>query len=209
VSTHPAETSLAAPISNGTIARFMIACAVGFVAGALTLWSVPHLPFALEPLGNSAGPWVLVAFAVALSARRTGEAMVLAVVALAALVFGFYVAEAYRGWPVSRHQVVFWLMASVVIGPLVGAAAGWLRHGALAQAGLGAGVLGGLLAGEAVYGLSVLKFSTPSDYWHVQFFVGVALAVVLAARRGIGALALSATACVTVGLCTLVIYQLP
>jgi len=95
---------------------------VGWVVGAATEWSVPHLPFSLEPLGNTAAPWILVACAMALTARRIGESLLLAVVTLVALVLGFYVAEALRGWPVSRHQVEFWFAASVAIGPLVGLA---------------------------------------------------------------------------------------
>jgi Family of unknown function (DUF6518) len=200
----------------GVVARLALAVVVGLAVGGLTEWSVPHLPFSLEPLANSAAPWVLVAFAVALTARRTGESLLLAVVTLLALVVGFYFVEAGRGWGVSRHQVVFWSVASVVIGPLVGLAAGWLRNAGRTRAALGAGVLGGLLAGEAVYGLAELRFSTPVDYWHVQFVLGLALAIALPLWRSrrylrgrISALAVSLTACTMVGLATLAAYQVP
>jgi hypothetical protein len=102
--------------------------AVGLAVGAVTEWSVPHLPFSLEPPGNSAAPRVLVAFAVALTARRMGESLMLAMVAVLALVLGFYVVEACRGWGVSHHQVALWSVASGVIRPLVGLTADWLRH---------------------------------------------------------------------------------
>lgn len=201
---------------SGTAARLTLAVVVGSAAGAVTEWSVPHLPFALEPLGNSAGPWVLVTFALALTARRLGESLMLAVLTLLALVAGFYVAEAYRGWAVSWHQVGLWSVASVAIGPLVGLAAGWLRHAARTAGALGAGVLGGLLAGEAEYGLTVIKLSSPADYWHVQFVLGVGLALGLTLWRSrrhlLGsapALAVSMAACTTVGLATLAVYQLP
>jgi hypothetical protein len=197
-------------------ARLTLAAGVGLPAGALTEWSVPHLPFSVEPLGNSAAPWVLVAFVVALTARRTGESLVLAVVALVGLVLGFYLAEAYRGWPVSRHQVVFWSVASVVVGPLVGLAAGWLRHAGRTAGALGGGVIGGLLVGEAVYGLTKLKLSSPSGYWRVQFISGVGLAVGLTLWRSrrhrlgsVYAVATSLAACAVVGLCTLTAYQVP
>ena len=81
---------------------------------------VLRVSFDLVPLTNSAAPWVLVAVAVALTARRIDEAVILAVVTLLALVLGFYLAQATRGWAVSRHQVAFWLLASFVAGPLVG-----------------------------------------------------------------------------------------
>jgi hypothetical protein len=197
-------------------ARLGLALVIGFAAGAATEWSVPHLPFSLEPLGNAAGPWVIVAFAVALTARRVSEALILAVVTFLALVLGFYVAEAIRGWPVSRHQVVFWFAASFAAGPLVGLAAGWLRHGDRLAGALGAGVLGGILVGEAIYGLTELKFSTPTTYWHVQLVLGVLLGVGLTLWRfrrhllgivpGLAA-ALAAGAVVALG--TVVAYKVP
>jgi hypothetical protein len=192
----------------------ILAAAVGFAAGALTGWSVPHLPFYLEPLGNTAAPWVLVAFAVALGGRRVRESLVLAVVTLFTLVLGFYAAEALHGWPVSGHQVGLWSVACVVVGPVVGLAAGWFRHAGRTWRALGAGVLGGLLAGEAIYGHTALRFSSPADYWYVQFFVGVGLAVGLTLWRScrdllgtVQALAVSLAGCAMVGLGAIVAFQ--
>jgi Family of unknown function (DUF6518) len=187
---------------------------IGSAAGAVTEWSVPHLPFSLEPLGNAAGPWVVLAFAVALTGRRIGESLLLAVLTLLALVLGFYVVEAVRGWGVSRHQVELWSVASVAIGPLVGLAAGWLRYAGRRTAAIGAGALGGVLAGEAVWGLTGLRFSSPADYWHVQLVLGVGFAVGLPlwrARRNlrgsVSALAVSLAAGTVVGLATLGAYH--
>jgi hypothetical protein len=212
----PAPKSFPVSIRSRMAARLTLAAGVGLAVGAATEWSVPHLPFFLEPLGNTAAPWILVAGAVALTAQRIGESLMLAVITLVALVLGFYVAEAYRGWPVSRHQVEFWSAASVVVGPLVGLAAAWLRHARHTTAALGAGVLGGLLAGEAVYGLTKLKFSSPAHYWHVQLTLGVGLAVGLTLWRSrrhllssLPSLAVSLATCTMVGLGTLAVYQVP
>jgi Family of unknown function (DUF6518) len=195
-------------------ARLGLAAAVGLAAGALTEWSVLHVPFSLEPLGNTAAPWVLVAFAVALTARRVGESLLLAVITLIALVLGFYVTQACRGWSVSRHQVEFWFVASVALGPLVGVAADWLRHSGRMRAALAAGGLGGVVAGEAVYGLTGLKFSSPADYWDVQFVLGVGLALGWTLWRSrhqllgsVSALAVSLAACTMVGLGTVAAYH--
>jgi hypothetical protein len=194
--------------------RLALAVAVGLAAGALTEWLVPHLPFSLEPLGNSAAPWVLVAFVVALTARGMRESLMLAVVTLLALVLGFYVVEAGRGWGVSRQQVALWCVASAAIGPLVGLAAGWVRHPGRMTAPLGAGILGGLLAGEALWGLTGLRLSSPARYWHVQLVLGVGLAVGLTLwrsrrrlRGSIPALAMSLAAGALVGLATLAAYN--
>jgi hypothetical protein len=197
-------------------ARLALAVVVGFAVGAATEWSVPHLPFSLEPLGNTAAPWVLVAFVVALTARRSQESLMLAVVTLLALVLGFYVAEAIRGWPVSRHQIAFWFLAAFVAGPLVGLAADWLRSGRPLAAGLGAGIVGGVLVGEAVYGIRKLRFSSPAGYWHVQLVVGIVLAVGLTLWRcrrhlvdGVPALAVTLATGAVIALATLVAYQVP
>lgn len=209
-----------APISggarSGTRARFALAVIAGAGVGAVLEWSVPHLPFSLEPLGNSAAPWLIVAFGVALSTRRACESLALAVVTLITLVAGFYLAQDSRGWAVSEHQVVLWTAASCVAGPLVGIAAVSLRRNGRMAAAVGAGAVGGLLVGEAVYGLRVLRFSSPVRYWHVQLAVGLGLAVALPVWRSrrrlissIPALAASLAACAVVGLGTLVAYKLP
>jgi hypothetical protein len=199
-----------------TGARVALAVVVGAAVGAVIEWSVPHLPFSLEPLGNSAAPWLVVAFAMALITHRLSESVVLSVVTLIALVMGFYVAQDIRGWAVSRHQVVLWTAASCVAGPLVGVAAAWLRRPERTRAAVGAGVLGGLLAGEAVYGLRVLRFSAPPRYWHVQLGVGIAVAVGLPLYRSrrqllasLPSLSASLAVCAAVALGTYVAYQVP
>jgi hypothetical protein len=182
--------------------------------GALTEWSVLHVPFSLEPVTNSAGTWVVLAFGVTLTARRVRESMVLSVVTFLSLVAGFYVAQDIRGWGVSHHQLALWSAASFIAGPLVGISAGWLRHGTRIAGGVGAGVLGGLLAGEAAHGLGQPSFLSPASYWHVQLVVGIVAAVGLPLWRSrrrlvesLPALAVSLGAGVAVGAITWVAYQ--
>ncbi len=152
----------------------------------------------------------------ALTAQRAGESLLLAVATLMALVAGFYVAEALLGWPVSGHQVGFWFAASVAIGPLVGLATVWLRSAQHSTAALGVGIVGGLLAGEAVYGITKLRFSSPGQYWYVQLILGVGLAIGvtlwrcrLHPRGSLPGVAVSLGTCSVVGLITLVVYQVP
>jgi hypothetical protein len=194
----------------------VLALVAGLAVGAITEGLVLRASFALEPLTNTAAPWVLVAFAVALTARSAGEAVVLAVAALLAMVVGFYLAQATRGWEVSHHQLAFWFLASFVAGPLTGLAAGSLRHGGPLAGGVGAGFLGGVFVGEAVHGIRDLTYSSPHTYWRVQLALGVALAVVLTLWRcresrqaALPAVAAALASCAAVALATLLAYQVP
>jgi hypothetical protein len=197
----------------GAMSRLALAAAVGLLAGAITEGLVLRITYSLLPLTNTAAPWVLIAFAVALTARRADEAVALAVVALLGLVLGFYLAQATRGWEVSRHQLAFWFVASFVAGPLIGLAAEWLRRGVPTLAGVGAGILGGVLVGEAVYGIRKLTFSSPHPYWRVQIAVGIALTVGLTLWRcrrdlvaALPALAAALASCAVFGAATLAAY---
>jgi hypothetical protein len=193
-----------------------VAIVVGLAAGAVTEALVLRVSFSLVPLTNTAAPWVLIAFAVALTGRRLDEAIALSVLALLGLVFGFYLAQATRGWAVSGHQVGFWFLAGFVAGPLVGWAADRLHRGGPIAGGIGAGVVGGILVGEAVHGIRDLTYSSPHAYWRVQLALGVAVAIVpplwRARRDPLGAfpaLAAALVACAVIGLATLLAYQVP
>jgi hypothetical protein len=103
---------------------------------------------------------------------------------------------------------------SLVTGPVVGLAADRCRLGGRAAAALGAGVPGGMLGGEAVWGSTGLKFSRMPHYWHVQHLLGVALAVGLTQWRsrggllgGVPDLAASLAAGAVAGLATLAVFH--
>jgi hypothetical protein len=211
---HGKEGVTSSSLVLGLAVRLALAAIVGLVAGAITEGLVLRVSYSLLPLTNTAAPWVLIAFGAALVGRRLDEAVALSVVALLGLVFGFYLAQATRGWAVSGHQVGFWFLASFVAGPLVGWAADRLRRGGLLAGGVGAGIVGGILVGEAVHGIRDLTYSSPHPYWRVQLVLGVVLAVGMTlwrARRDFpgAALALAAAlaSCAVVGMATLLVYQ--
>ena len=112
---------------------------------------------------------------------------------MVSLTIGYYITAAARGIPVGAKPVIFWLVASMVFGPVVGLAAGWVRRGGPIQMGVGAGVFAGLLAGEAVYALRYLEF-TSTAYWTIQLLVAISLAVGLACRGSQRASSLFASA---------------
>jgi hypothetical protein len=191
-----------------------LALVSGLLIGALTEWLVLRVSFALTPLSNSAAPWIIVAFLVALTARSVRQSLGLAVVTLLAAVVGFYLGQGVRGWAVSGHQLAFWCTVAVVAGPVIGLSAGWLRHVNGVWGAVGSGVLGGLLIGEALHGLSQPTFLTPHDYWHVQLGLGGGLVVVLAAwnsrdrrHRRVPLVIVSIAACAAVALATAAVYR--
>ena len=71
----------------------------------------------------------------------------------------------------------------MIIGPLLGVAASWVRRGSPVTAALGAGAAAGLLGGESVYGLTAIAGSTSSRYWGIQLAVAIILLVTLNAWR--------------------------
>jgi hypothetical protein len=182
--------------------------AVGLVVGAATERAQSLLPWSTSALANSAGSWVVVAFLVALTARNLPEAAARGTVSLVGLVAGFYMAQSFRGIAVSPHTIVFWTAAAAAVGPLVGVAAGAVRRGRPITAALGAGILGGLLIGESLYGLHYIASSTSSGYWHVQLVVGVGAASALAWWRSRHLLAVvpSGLACMATAALTLGAY---
>jgi hypothetical protein len=96
----------------------------------------------------------------------------------------------------------------VIIGPLLGVAASWVRRGSPVTAALGAGAAAGLLGGESVYGLTTIAGSTSSLYWTIQLALAVALLAALDAwrvREG-AAIVLSVVTAATVGALTALVY---
>jgi hypothetical protein len=179
----------------------LFAVAVGLVLGALTDIGQSHLPSFAWSLANSGGSWVLVAFLVALRGSRVRHAIGQGMACLLALDVGFYLTAAARGIPISAQSVAFWIFAAIVVGPIVGLAAGWVRHGGPILTGAGAGIPAGFLVGESIYALHYLGQSTSPAYWTIQLMVGGALGLWLAWResRWFPSVFVSGLACTIVG----------
>jgi hypothetical protein len=175
----------------------LFALAVGLLLGALTNLGQSRLPSFAGSLANSGGPWVLVAFLVAWRGSSVRQSIGQGSACLVALDVGYYITAASRGIPVSAAAVAFWVLAAVVVGPIVGLAAGWVRHGGPVRTGAGAGILTGFLAGESIYALHYLSQSTSPAYWTLQLLVAGALGVWLTWRgsRWLPSVFVSALAC--------------
>lgn len=153
----------------------VVAAGGGLLVGALTAYAQGSLPDDVSSLANSCGPWVLAAFLLALPARRAVVAAVSGALALAAMTWGYYAADLYRGYPASSAHVLFWLAAAAAIGPVAGACACWLRARTPRLAALGAGGVAGLLVGEAGYGLTYIADTTSPVFWALEMLLGVVL----------------------------------
>jgi hypothetical protein len=149
----------------------------GLMVGALTSVGQGSLPEALGSLANSAGSWSLAAFVLTLANRVPWRGAILGALALAAMVVGYAVATEMRGFPMSMRLVAFWGLAALTVGPALGVGAAWTRGPDLTRRALAAGLLGGILIGEAAYGLTVVADTTSPAYWIVQALTGVVIVV--------------------------------
>src|SRR6202012_3192021 len=161
----------------------LLLLAIAFGLGALTDLGQAWLPQSSASLANSGASWAAVAFVLALLATGTGQAALWGLLGLAGLVGGYYVTAIAQHVPESPQSIRFWFLAAVIIGPLLGVAASWVRRGGPVAAAPGAGAVAGLLGGESVYGLTAIAGSTSSIYWTVQLAIAVTLLAALNAWR--------------------------
>ena len=155
----------------------------GLLLGVLTAFGQKWLPVRVGSLANSTGSWCLVAFLLALLATSRRVAVVCGALALASLLAGYVLGASVRGYPSSRSLLVFWGLAAVLVGPILGLGADWVKSGRPALAALGTGAISGLLVGEGVYGLAFIADTTYPPYWWGEMIVGIALLCWVSMRR--------------------------
>lgn len=156
--------------------------AVGTVVGVSTVYGQAWLPDVLAPLANSSGSWSVVAFAVALLAPNMRTAVAVGVLTLAASLAGYVIGAGLRGYSSSQSLIVFWTLAALLVGPVLGLAASTMVRRSPQVAALAAGVVAGILIGEGAYGLRVVAETTPAGYWWAQMAVAVLWLLVTAVR---------------------------
>lgn len=134
----------------GRVLAPVLAGAVGLALGFLTAYAQGWLPVEVGSLANSSGSWTLVAFLLALLATSAPLAALCGALALLGLLAGYILGAGIMGNPSSSSLLIFWGLAAVVVGPLLGLAAHWVRFGRATLAAIGAGGLSGVLIGEGV-----------------------------------------------------------
>ena len=90
---------------------------------------------------------------------------------------GSVVASIVRDFVVSRSVFVVWTLTSVVVGPVLGLGAHWLRRCGAVLAPLSLAAIAGVLIGERVYGLRYIADTTYPPPWWAELAVGVAILV--------------------------------
>jgi hypothetical protein len=140
--------------------RALTVAAAGFVLGILTSYAQGWLPSEMGSLANSSGPWALVPFGLALLGRSWRSASLFGALALAALLAGYVAGSDIRGYATGHSLVLFWGAAAIVVGPLLGLGAHWVKTGRGVAAG---GRRGGDLRRphrRGVYGLAYISGAT-------------------------------------------------
>lgn len=124
----------------------LAALVIGLAIGAVTEW----FPSDVIAASTSGGPWVLVSFLVALTAAGIASATARGLACMAGLASGYYAAGTFHTIPPASDMARFWIPVALLIGPLTGLAAGWIRSGAPLLAQIAAGGVPGVLIGESI-----------------------------------------------------------
>jgi len=156
----------------------------GMALGALDDALVTWWAWAAHSLANSAGAWVLACLLVAWFAKTTRGAATWGLACLVGLVAGFYLVAPLHTPPPSNGLLPFWLVVAVIIGPLIGLAAGTARRGRPRWATVAAVAVGSVIGPDALLqGTSPLLFtggrSGATVYWYIQAAIGVGLPIAL------------------------------
>jgi uncharacterized protein DUF6518 len=166
------------------------------VLGGATSWAQGGLPDALESFANSLSGWcVCTTLLVAAVRPTTSRGAALGIASFVCLVLGYTLASEARGL---SYDPTFWVVVGVLGGPFVGAAAATLRgRRPMPDAAVGSGLLAGVLAADATYGLTVVADTTSPVYWTLVLVAAVLLVTVMdvLVLRSAAAIATQLAAC--------------
>lgn len=161
------------------------------VWGGLTSFGQQYLPDELRSFANASGPWFSAVLASIVIARpRLWLAITLGALGLIVMNEAYGVVSRWRGFPYGGGLTSIWNLIAVVVGPVAGIAATWLRSSRPVLVALGAAAPAAVFIGEGLYGLTAISDTTSPVFWSIEFTAGVALVAIVAARvRAIAAVA--------------------
>ena len=162
-------------------APYLFLVAVAAATGALTPVGMHLLPHSIRSMANSSGPWMLIAYtAVWLSGLRGIRAAVMGAVSFLVMDAVFFFVFDALGWFYPRHYLVFWCAIGILIGPIVGLSASWLRSSRTGLLALAVAAPSAVLVGEGVYMLVAIPGES-TVYAIASVVVGVVLFAAIAA----------------------------
>lgn len=166
------------------ITRPIVFVTIGaFAIGILTSLGQGLLPDEARSFANSAGSWSLAAFLLCLCNTAPRRGLLLGFLALAAMLVGYIVATEMRGYATGTRLLLFWGLAAIVVGPILGVAAAWVRGADRGRIAAGAAVIAGILVGEGLYGLTLIADTTSPVYWAVQIMTGLGIVIAVSVLR--------------------------
>lgn len=182
-------------IRRSSLSRPAVELAAAFVLGVLTSFGQQYLPEELHAVANSAASWSLIAFTTAAyavparfdalaqsSTRRWVASALVAMAALWLLLAGYIVASELRGYATGNSLVIFWGLAGLAVGPVLGVAAHAVRRGALVPSAIGTGLVAGVMLGESLHGVTTIGDSTSPVYWTLQAIGALVLLTAISRR---------------------------
>jgi hypothetical protein len=179
----PVLTTPSVPRYLRAAAPYAFVVAVAAVTGALTPVGMHLLPHSIRSMANSSGPWTLITFtAVYLSGLRGVRAAVMGAVSFLGMDAAFYIVFDGIGGYYPHHYLVFWSVIAILIGPIVGLSASWLRASRGVLQAIAVAAPSAVLVGEGVYMLVAIPGES-TVYAVASIVVGTLLFVGLAAFR--------------------------
>lgn len=173
------------------------------VWGGLTSFGQQYLPDEVRSLANASGPWFAVVMASIVVARpRLALAIIFGILGLIVMNEAYGVVSRWRGFPYGGGLTSIWNQIAIVVGPVAGIAATWLRSPRPVLFALGAAAPAAVLIGEGLYGLTVISDTTSPVFWGIELAGGIGLVAIAAVARArtvaattvlVGASALGAT----------------
>ena len=154
----------------GVVSRAAVAVLGATAWGGATSF-LQLLPGTWNALGNSVAAWTIPAVVLIWTTRLMPRAAALTgAMVFVAMSAGYSLTSTLRGHP---DLELMWAAIGLVAGPVVGLATSLLRGRERMSAALGAGVLTGIVAGDAIRGLIAIPDYTGS--WVVLLGLGVLL----------------------------------
>jgi hypothetical protein len=172
VTSSPAWNSPALVRGGAAVAMALAASAL---TGILTPFGEQLLPHAIRSMANSSGPWALIAFAaIYITGLRGWRAALLGAASFVTMDLSFYVVFESLGLFYPLHFLAFWMLVAIVIGPIVGLSAAWLRSPVPNFRAIAVSAAPAVLAGEGVFMLVRLPGES-TVYAMASLVVGIAL----------------------------------